>query len=54
MERIKVTIRGVEASTWDVVMRYRDDEQVLVGAIINEALSEYFDLSEPDSKVHST
>lgn len=51
MQRKKVTIRGVDTDIWDVVMQYREDERVLVGSIINQALIAYFDLYEDEEGV---
>lgn len=41
MDRKKVTIRGVEPDLWREVVQLRDEEQVLIGGIVNEALRAY-------------
>jgi hypothetical protein len=49
MNRKKITIRGIEGELWRLVMEHRHDQQVMVAAILNEALSDYFGLSDDEN-----
>ena len=48
MRRRNVTIRAVEAEAWDLLVAMRDEERRVMGAILSDAILEYWDTHYAD------
>jgi len=42
MERKKVTVKGIEAEAWERLRQMREVEQRFCGAILSDAIMEYW------------
>ena len=42
MDRIKVTVKGVEEQAWDMMHEIRETEQRFMGAIISDCIFQYY------------
>ncbi len=42
MDRIKVTVKGVEEQAWDIMHEIREAEQRFMGAIISDCIFQYY------------
>ena len=43
MDRIRVTVKGVDREAWEKILRIREVDQRLCGAILTECILEYWE-----------
>lgn len=49
MDRIKVTVKGVDRDAWEKLLRIREAEQKFCGAILSECILEFWENSYEDT-----